>query len=166
MNMSFEGVDKLVEKLDKLSAKTTSVMKAALYEGAKAAADEIKTSLQSIPVEENAAGNSPYIFKNSSRRLKGITSRQKADIINSFGVAAHRHDGDGVSTKIGFNGYTANGNNTRQVAIAVIVRSLESGCSFREKRSFLRAAVRRAKPKAEAAMKRKVEEIINKVNNA
>lgn len=166
MNLSFKGVDELITKLDKLANKTESVMKAALYEGAKVAADEIKASLSNIPVEETSRGFSPFIPANSSRRLKGVTSRQKADIISNFGVSKHRPDGDGVSTRIGFHGYTVNGNETKRVAVAVIVRSVESGTTFREKTPFFRAAVRRAKPRAEAAMKKKVEEIINNVNRS
>ena len=166
MNMSFEGIDLMIEKLDKLSNKTTSVMKAALYEGAKAAADEVKAALNSLPVDEDSRGRNPYIFPGSQRRLKGVTSRQKLDIINSFGVTRHRVEEDGVTARVGFEGYTLDGANKNPVAVAVIVRSVESGTSFREKRPFIRSAIRRAKPKAEAAMQKKVEEIINKVNNS
>lgn len=154
------GLDLYMKEIQKLCDNTLGCMKQSLFEGAGIIADEIHQGLESLPVEETSKGTAPFAYK--GKKLKGVTSQQKADILENFGIAAHRSEGGAVTTLIGVrgSGYTVSNDGEGEVPINVILRSIESGCSFREKNPIIHNAVNRSKSKAIDAMNKKFETII------
>lgn len=145
---TFKGLDKYVAALEKLSAHAEGQMKAAVWEGAKVVADSMKAAINSIPTQDE------YVPKDQIRR--SITSEQKQGLIDGFGLSKMR-TGGAVTTKAGFAGTNAKG-----VSNGTIARQVESGTSWMQKHPVIRRAANSSKGAAEAAMAKKLEEIISK----
>lgn len=87
-----------------------------------------------------------------------VSEESTGDLEESIGITPMEKDSDGSwNAKIGFDGYDRKG--TPNVLKA---RVLESGSSTRPKHPFVRKAVKRAKPKAQAMMVKVIEEGIKK----
>lgn len=135
-----------IRDLEKLEADSQEVIGRAIYEGAAIVTDEIKKEISALPV---------YTKKpKSGEMMTGITSTQKAGLLEGLGIAKLRNDSGLINVKVGFDGY----NRTRTEKYpkgqpnAVIARSLASGTSFRTKNDFISRAFRRSKDRAERAM--------------
>jgi len=167
MELDTSGLDGVIKMMDKLGASTEGIYKAALYKGAEVIADEIRKNLDAIPVAERSNGDIPWV--KSGQLLRGITSRQKADIIEAFGVSKHRVEGAAVVTTVGFNttkkGYTQGYFRGRKDALPIplLLRSIESGCSFRQKIPVIRPAVQSKETEAVKAMETEAKRIISKI---
>lgn len=133
--MTFKAGDEYALKLSKLTQRADGVAKMAIYDGAATVITEIKNSLRSV-VSDEATG----------------------DLEDSLGITSMKQDADGWNAKIGFDGYDRKG-----VPNQLKARALESGTSRMRKRPFVRPAVRRAKPKAEAAMAKVIDEQFKKI---
>lgn len=162
MKLKFDGIDNFIDKLELFGNKSTAVAKSALYEGAGVAADELKKNLEAIPT---ASKNLPYIHSGSGIRIYGMTKQQKADVINAMGITKMRADSDGVSVRVGFNGYTVNGKGEGSVPVALLVRSFESGTSFVRKAPIVRKAFATARPKVKQAIETQINRIISEEFN-
>ena len=92
--------------------------------------------------------------------LIGVTKRQKADLIEAFGLAPIKEENGYVQTKAGVDGYGSVPTESypNGVPNAMLMRSVESGTSFRKKHPVFRPAVNRARKKAEEKMKQVVEQ--------
>lgn len=145
----FKGLDKYVLQLEQLSAHAEGQMKAAVYEGAKVVADRIKSAMQTIPTQDG------YVQPGKMRA--GPTTEEKEGMIAGFGLSKMR-TGSEVSTKAGFSGTTGG------VSNATIARQVASGTSWMRKHPAIRQAVNASKGAAEAAMARKLEQIIAQYN--
>ena len=77
--MSVQGLDEYALRLSNLSKNTEQIVRQEVYEGAGVVADSIKSGLRQIPVD-NGRGT-------EDRKLHGVTNRQKADLIDAFGLA-------------------------------------------------------------------------------
>lgn len=139
--IKFQGLDEYVRNLENLTARTTGICKAAVWEGGKVVGDSIKSSLNNIPVQEH------YVPEGTERT--GIRQEEKDAIIAAFGLSKMRTGGT-VSTKAGFNPGTK-------------IRVVESGNSFMKKHPVVRQAINSSKSRAENAMKAKLEEEIMKI---
>ncbi|MBQ8579345.1 MAG: hypothetical protein IJ448_01470 [Oscillospiraceae bacterium] len=121
---------------------------AAIYAGADVVADAIREGIQALPEVDHRKHGS------ASDQLDGITSAQKAGLLEGFGITSMRNDDGFFNVKLGFDGY--NRVKTRQWPSgqpnAMIARSINSGTSFRKKTRFVDIATRKAKPQAEKAM--------------
>ena len=142
--IQFKGLDELVAKLERMTTHTTGICKMAVWEGGKVVGDSIKASLSGIPVQDE------YVRKDETRT--GIRSEEKEEIISSFGLSKMRVEGGTVSTKAGFKAGTK-------------IRAVESGTSYMRKHPVVRQAVNRSRGAAEAAMKVKFEEELEKLND-
>lgn len=145
---TFKGLDKYVAALEKLSTHAEGNMKAAVWEGAKVVADNMKSAISSLPTQDE------YVPKDQTRR--GITSEQKQGLIEGFGLSKMR-TGGAVTTKAGFAGTNSKGVSNNAVAVQV-----EAGTSWMQKHPVIRRAANASKSAAEAAMEKKLEEIISK----
>ena len=163
MNINVKGMDEFIKKLDKLEKATQGIMKVALYDGADVVADEIKKGLQSLPVYQKRDGSPAW--GTPEKPIRGVSQRQKDDIIRSFGVSHHYTKGGSVYAVIGVSGdgytegYWKGGN---RLPIPVLLRELESGTSFMQKIPTIRPAVNRAKAQATSAMQRSLDKTIKK----
>lgn len=121
--------------LEKLERSTDAIMSMTLYEGARVMADAIKEA----------------------------TPKKSGDLKDSLGIAKFDHKDGSVSTAISFEGYDRKG-----VANVLKARILERGRVNSNgvtvgKHPFIKNAVRKARGKSLEAMKRKFEELIQKI---
>ena len=147
----FTGLEEYERMLTKLSTSESiqAVCGATIYAGADTVADEIRQSIDALPVLANGEHGS------KDNQLAGVTAAQKRGLQESFGITPMSRHGGFYNVKLGFDGY--NGIRTDQFPKgqpnALIARAVNSGTSFRQKNPFIDKAVRRSKPKALEKMK-------------
>lgn len=150
--IKFTGLDEYIEKISKLNALAEVYVEKAIGEGAKVVADNTKKALQNIPVDNR--GFVPY--------RTSINQKQKNGLIESFGIASLRRDGNFINVKTGFDGY--NGIITKRwpqgQPNVVIARTLESGTSFMPKNPVITNATRESK---DAVLKAMEESLIKSI---
>lgn len=157
--MYIKASDEYAKKLSKLKGNTDKISEKAIYNGAGIVADAIKDSIKGLPVNNQ--------YGTESDPIRGVSSRQKADLIDGFGVAPMRKEANGdVNTKLGFGGYgrTPTKKYPKGVPNQLLARSVESGTTFRVKTPFVRPAVRKAKADAIQEMDRTIETEIKKID--
>ena len=122
--------------------KAITVAKVAVYAGMGVLADAIQEEIDSLPEE---SGCMP---KGKKRNV--ISTWDKALLKKRLGISHIEATGDKADAVVSFAGY--NGQPTKTypngVPIPMIVRSIESGSSMREKNPFIRRAFNSAKSKA------------------
>ena len=147
--------------LGKIGDASKDICGAAIYEGAKIIADEVKNNLNSL----NVTTDELAMLKAKKGEPTYITQRAKEGLIKSFGVTPMSQDGDGIyNVKLGFDGY--NDVKTKKWPKGqpnqLIARSCESGSSAMIKQPFFREAVQKTKKKAESRMAEVLDEKIKK----
>ena len=87
-------------------------------------------------------------------KIAGVSRRQKADLIDSFGLAPIENDNGYIHTKAGIDGYGSipTKKYPRGVPNVMLMRSIESGTSFREKHPIFRQPTNRLWNRADSAM--------------
>lgn len=152
--IDFSDIDKYAKRLDELYRDEKDIVENVVYKGAAVVADEIKAAIKTLPVEDERG--------TEEKKLKGVSKRQKADLINSFGLAPMRNDNGEYGTKAGFDGYGSvkTKKYPKGVPNALLARSVDGGTSFRAKTGVIRKASTRAKPKALKAMEEEMEKQI------
>lgn len=154
--ITFTGLEHYLAQLEALEKNSEGIAKQALYEGAKIAADEMRKSIDDIPVQEE--------WGTKADPAKGIREEQKKGLREGFGISAMRNDDGCINVHIGFHGYNSIKTKTypNGQPNAMIARSVESGTSFLRKTPFVAKAVRKTKGSAEAKMKEVFESEIEK----
>lgn len=154
----FAGLDEYVKKLYNLSSFSFSMIGEAIYKGADVVANETKTALQNMEVDDRKK-------LQKGEMLRSINTYQKNGLIKSFGIAKLRNDSGFYNVKTGFDGY--NGLITDRWPIGqpniMIARALESGTSYMKRNPVISKATNRAKKQCEEAMKKSFEENIEKI---
>lgn len=160
--IEMKNIDEYAKALSTLWKDSRKIIESAVYEGANIVADEIKEGLQGIPIQEGENGLPP--MGSSDDKLTGVSRKQKADLINGFGLSPMEDKGDFINTKAGFDGYGSikTKKYPKGTPNAMLMRSVESGTSFRQKHPTVRPAVNRAKKAAEAAMEKEIDEQIKR----
>jgi len=157
---TFKGLEEYEKQLSTLQEFETvrGICGATVYEGAKVMADAIKGSIEALPVVDHRAHGT------EKDKLDGITSAQKAGLIEGFGVSPMQYENGYYNVKLGFDGY--NSVKTKKYPNgqpnSLIARSINSGTSFREKTQFIDKTVRRTKKATENAMKEAFEDEFKK----
>lgn len=161
--IDFKGIDEYSKRLEILFKDTEQVVRQAVYEGAAIVADEIKAGLKALPVEEGDNGLPPV--GTPEHKISGVSRRQKGDLIDSFGLAPIENDGGYVQTKAGVDGYGSipTAKYPNGVPNAMLMRSIESGTSFRNKHPVFRPAVNRSRKRCEQKMAETIDEEIKKI---
>lgn len=151
-----QGLDEYAKKLQTLGGKSEQVAKMAVFDGAAVIAEAIKAGIKALPTDNT--------FGTSGSPVNGISNRQKADLINGFGLAPMKVENGYINTKAGFNGYgnTPTKKYPNGVPNQILARSIESGTSFRKKHPFIRSAVNSSKNAAIDAMNKKIDEEMRK----
>ena len=147
--------------LGKIGDASKDICGAAIYEGAKIIADEVKANLESLKTVSDADA----IQAAKKEEATYLTVRAKKGLIKSFGVTPMSQDRDGIyNVKLGFDGY--NDVKTKKWPKGqpnqLIARACESGSSAMIKQPFFRQAVQKTKKKAESRMAEVLDEKIKK----
>ena len=155
--ITFPGLKDYELMLSRLEGATDDMIGRAVYAGAGIVADAVKQGIQSLPIVTG--------YGTESNPLPGgVTSAQKAGLIDGFGISKLRDDNGYLNVKLGFDGY----NRTRTEKYPqgqpnqLVARGVESGTSWKQKKPFIRPAVTRSRKPAEAEMKRVIDEEIEK----
>lgn len=158
--IEFSQIDEYAHRLEMLWKSQREIIESAVYQGAAVVADEIKKGLLEIPIQEGENGLPPVA--RDGEKLTGISRRQKGDLIDGFGLAPMERSGDFVNTRAGFDGYGSvkTKKYPKGTPNAMLMRSLESGTSFRKRRPVVRLAVSRARKRALAAMEEELDKQI------
>ena len=150
-----DGCENYIAKLNSLLLNTEETLGRAIYEGAAVVVKAVDSAIDTIPT----AG--PAIRGGA---VTGLTSAQKAGLHEGLGIAKMRNDSGYVNVKIGFDGY--NGVTTQKYPQgqpnAMIARIAESGSQYHARTPFIGPAVKRSKATAEAAMKKELDNQIEK----
>lgn len=141
-----KGLTDYIAYLQKMEAVSDDMIKKAVYEMAKIVADKVRSNLQALPTVPNSANIGTY-KKGYSR----LSDKEKAGLLESFGISPMENDSGYINVKLGFSGY--NDVETRKYPMgqpnALIARITESGSSYRKKTPFIRPAVNASKKQAE-----------------
>ena len=172
-SIKVEGMDELINNMEKLGEKAGKVAAEALYEGAGVVADKVSGAVQGIATE-------PFKYAAGGRKRKP-SPEEKAIITGArHGVAKFRKNGLSVQTSVGFQnaGYAAiswnhartnvrtkykigkkgiahhasKGEGTSSKPVPVIVNAINSGTSFMDKQPFLRKAFSQSRGAAKGAI--------------
>ena len=135
----FKGIDEYLLKLESITLNTDKFIHEAIYEGAKVVADETKTALRSMNVD-----NSRY---KKGQTKSSISSVQRNDLVESFGISPIQNKDGFINVKTGVDGFNRIGQANVRVA-----RMLESGTSYMQKNPVISRASRRARKRCEKAM--------------
>ena len=147
--------------LGKIGDASKDICGAAIYEGAKIIADEVKANLESLKTVSDVDA----IMAAKKEEATYLTIRAKIGLMKSFGVTPMQRDRDGIyNVKLGFDGY--NDVKTKKWPKGqpnqLIARACESGSSAMIKQPFFREAVQKTKKKAESRMAEVLDEKIKK----
>ena len=99
--------------------------------------------------------------------LNGITEAQKQGLRDGFGIARLQDDNGYLNVKLGFNGYNSQRSKSYPGGQpnSLIARSVNGGCSFRQRIPFVDNAVNQTRSAAEQKMKDKFDKAIGEVMN-
>ena len=157
--ITFPGLADYELMLSKLEDGSEEIIGKAVYAGAGIVADAIKSSIQSLPIVRG--------YGTESNPLPGgVTSAQKAGLIDGLGISRMQDDAGYLNVKIGFDGY----NNTRTEKYPqgqpnqLVARGVESGTSWKQKKPFVRPAVTKSRKQAENTMAKIIDEEIEKLS--
>lgn len=150
--VTVSGLEEYANRLSGLYADCEEITKKAVYAGAEVVADEIKKGLKNLPID-NRHGT-------PEKPLKGVTKQQKSDLINAFGLAPIENRDGYIQTKAGVDGYgsTTSKKYPKGLPNALLMRSVESGTSFRVKTPVFRKAVNTSRKRSIEAMGKKIDE--------
>lgn len=151
------GITEYIAQLQALDKSAEEQIGAAVYQGAKIVADEIRKNIKNMPTDEgHGTPQDP---------VKGVTRKQKAGLLDGLGIAKMKDDNGFIHVKIGMDGY--NGVRTKAFPNgqpnALIIRSAETGSSFRQKTPVIAPAVKAKKAEAERKMAEVIEQKIKEV---
>lgn len=155
------GLKAYADKIYALGRESKRIIKDAVYDGAKIAADEVKARLEALPAVSNDKALAAY----REQKPTNLSNAQKTSLISSFGLAPMRDDSGFINTRVGFDGY--NKIKTKKYPNgqpnALIARSVESGSTALLKSPFVRPAAAACKAAAEKAMEKRLDDEIEKI---
>lgn len=134
--IEFKGIEKYQKILAEIGNKSEKICKVAVYDGAAIVADAVRKNYDSY--------SHPYSEGNG--------------LIDSMGLSKMQNDSGYVNTKLGFFGYLKDGK-----PAALVAAAMESGTSHQSKKPFVRTAVKRVKASAQNAMKKTLDEQIERI---
>ncbi len=157
--MTFRAAEEYELKLSRLSYSSPEIVKAAIAAGAKVVADAIRKALEALPTDK-------FRFLRDGEKYIGPTEREKADMLESFGITPIQRDrDDNWNAKIGFDGYGSlpTKKYPKGVPNQLVARSVESGSTVRKKTPFVRNTVNQVKKTAQDAMAKATDEELEKL---
>ncbi len=153
-----KGAEEYVKKLEGLEKETQHIIGKAVYDGAKIVTDAIHAGISAIPVHIDSKVGS------DSDPVSGLTAAQRQGLLDGLGIAKMQNRSGYLHVKVGVDGY--NRTKTKKYPNgqpnALIMRSIESGTSFRAKHPVVAPAVARTRKSAEKAMADRIDSEVNK----
>ena len=155
--LKFGGLNDYVLELEKLSNRSRECIGEAIYEGAAVIADAVRKEIQALPVDNRIV--------RKGEMLNGVSQLQKDGLLDGFGIAPIRDDGDYRHVKLGFTGYNKlrSNNFPSGQPNALIARSVNTGTSFRKRIPFVDNTVRQKKKECEDKMRETFDKELRKV---
>lgn len=154
-----KGAQEYVDQLVKLEAETLKIMGKAIYPGAGVIADQIRKNIAAVPVHSDSK------LGTNEDPVTGLTSAQRAGLLDGLGISKARNENGYLHVKVGMDGYnrTRTKKHPNGQPNALIIRSLESGTSWRAKQPVISPAVASKRAEAEQKMSDVLDEEIKKV---
>lgn len=154
--IQFKGINEYARAMQRVYVKSSDIIGQAIYEGSSVLADGVKDELKKLPIDES--------YGSPDKKIDGVTKRQKADLIDGFGISPMRDDKGYLNVKLGFDGYgrTKTKKYPKGVPIQLIARSLNTGTSFRKRNPFMDRAVRAKRKQVERKMMEQMDDGIKK----
>lgn len=157
-----KGMDIVINAYRSTSKKVTPIIKEAVYPAAGYLAKKIAAGIQELPTVDGKNGKPPYAPP--GHKLNSISSVQKKDLLNGFGISKFENKNGYVNVKLGFDGYgsypTANWPNG--IPIPLLIRSLSKGTDFLKKNDFITKIYNREKKTVEKQLEDNFNKIISK----
>lgn len=143
-----KGAQEYVDQLVKLEADTQQIMAKAIYPAAGIVTDAIRKNIQAVPVHSDGK------LGTSEDPVTGLTSSQRAGLLEGLGISKMKDDNGYLNVKVGMDGYnrTITKKYPNGQPNALVIRSLESGTSWRKKHPVITPAVSKTKNQAEQLM--------------
>ena len=140
-----EGMDELIQKLEKAGDRALGVGARALYKGAGVVADAISSGARSIATE-------PFKYAGGGTKRKPSPEEKALVASAKHGVAKFRKNGVSVQTSVGYQNAGYGTINGKTKPVPQIANAINSGTSFMKKQPFMRRAFSQSKGAAEAAI--------------
>lgn len=149
--IQFETQGDLSKALMQIEKGLPEIAKRAVYKGAEVIANQVKKELDNLPIDNRRAGN-------EKKKLQGVSRMQKEDLRHSMGISKIREESGNYDASVGFDGYGSIPSKKYPQGLPnqLLVRSVESGTSFRRKIPFMRRASAAAREKAQDAMQMEI----------
>lgn len=160
---SFKELEKLNRDLRTLAADAEKVLKYSLFDGAKVAADELRSSVDGLTCIKDTESIAAWRSKTPTI----LNASQKAGLQNGLGINPMRSSGAVISVKIGFDGYNSIVTRRwpRGQPNIMIAASCEHGSSAMLEQPFIRPAFvscrNRIVAEMEQTCKKKITEILD-----
>lgn len=158
--MRFKGLREYELMLSRIEGSTKEMIGHAIYAGADVVTDAMRAATAALPTV------SPKKRGTESDKLAGITSEQKAGLLDGLGITPMSLDNGYYNVKVGWDGY--NDVKTKKYPKGqpnvLIARSVNTGTSFRAATKFADTAIRKAKPQAEKKMKESFDKDLKKIS--
>ena len=155
MTLKVDGLEEIGNMLSTLSDKAESVAAVGLYDGAGVMADEVSGAageIQTAPFHYAV-----FVTRDPSPEEKAVV------LSGAPGIAKFQKNGSEVNTSVGYGNAGYAELNGKQVPIAKIANSINSGTSFMRKQPFFRKAVNSGKEKASEAIRNRIEKTIEEL---
>ena len=153
-----KGAEKYIKDLQGLEKDTQQIIGAATFDGAKIVTDAVHSSIAAVPVHNDGK------IGTAGDPVNGLTAAQRQGLLEGLGIAKMQNKGGFLHVKLGVDGY----NRTKTAKYpngqpnVMIMRSIESGTSFRTKHPIVAPAVARTRKSAEKAMADRLDAEIKK----
>lgn len=157
-----KGIGMIVSQYAKSATKITPIIKQAVYPAAGYMYKKIRSELNELPTVDGKDGKPPYMM--AGYKLDSISSIQKKDLLNGFGISKFENRDGYINVKIGFDGYGsyATKNWPRGIPNALLIRSLSKGTDFLKKNDFITKIYNREKKTVEKQLEENFNKIISK----
>lgn len=136
----------------------SNLLKRSISKGGKVMADAVGKVVRSLPTDDTSHHHG---------RRRSITTKQKAGLVESFGIAKVRENRYGWNVKIGFDGYNeiVTKRWPKGQPNAMVARSLNSGTSFLIKNPFMDVTVASNKDATVEAIEREFDKRLDALWN-
>ena len=153
-----EGMDKLIQGMEKLPEKAAKVAAEALYEGAGVVADKVSSAVHGIATKKFKYPAPPGKQRMPSPEEKALLEGAK------HGIAKFRNNGLSIQTSVGYQNAGYGTINGKTKPIPQIANAINSGTSFMKKQPFMRKAFSQSKGPAQAAIEAGIHARENELN--
>lgn len=153
--MEFDGLEEFGFALNEILAKSESILKVAVYDGAHEVFEEVRHKVEMLPTSDQKSSH------------RDITPAQKEGLLSGLYGSRIQTEQDGTYVYIGFTGYNSvrTKKHPKGQPNILIARSIESGGSHMNKKPFMRQAASGSRKRALDAVRKTFDEEIEKLSD-